>query len=156
MPNGGVDNCGECEFYPLSTVRLSVSPTLPREGARCDIPGVVVTIPFWTYCANLHTRSRQPDGPVFTGFHEWGRLPWHGSNELQGARDVTCVECGADGRLSVCDGEQTIGFCGGEHYVAWWQRKPPGSEASYPWDLHESMLESWRRAEGHDAPRDPG
>lgn len=154
MPNGGSDCCGECVFNPDSRARSREA--VPGALGRCEIRSIVTDLPFWTYCANFHTRSRLPDGPVFAGFHEWGRLPWHGDRPPapNGAdADRPCVECGGRPTPLILEAPPgRLHFCGGEHYLAWWRQAHPGESGEYPWALHEAMFDPRRRASGHDAP----
>ena len=69
MPNGGSDCCGTCWFNRSNRGQ----PGIPRDdqgrgGAYCEIRGVAVEDPFWTYCANHPHRRPQRDpipiGPI--------------------------------------------------------------------------------------------
>ena len=154
MPNGGADNCGECAFNPRSLSRAT--DLRMDEAGWCDIRAIAVPRPFSTYCANFHTRSRSPEGPVFAGFHEFGRLPWHGDNEVLRSESVDgpCELCAdATCRLSVDGPTGRSFFCGPEDYLAWWQAQHPGERGEYPWHLHDSMADDRRRARGRDAPK---
>jgi hypothetical protein len=151
MPNGGVDNCGECVFNPDPARALIVGGP-----GRCEIRGIVTSRPFWTYCANFHTGARVPNGPVFAGFDEFGRLPWHGDRQPD-------YNQGDDGPCEVCDQTPSVLtlpgptrlllFCGGDHYLVWWRQANPGKSGEYPWQLHDAMFDPRRRASGRDAPR---
>ena len=145
MPNGGSDCCGECVFNPASLVRTGGAASWARkqEAALCEIRSEVpVESPFYTYCANFHTRSRVPAGPVFAGLDEHGRLPWHGANpvRLVGERLVVASDGG--------DRE----FADPPAYLAWWRGAHPGEDPEYPWALHERRLPPEMRAAGRDAP----
>ncbi len=59
MPNGGSDCCGTCWFNRANA----------GQPGFCEIRGIAISNPFWTYCANHphHNPSRieVPVGPVF-------------------------------------------------------------------------------------------
>lgn len=71
MPNGGSDCCGTCWFNPKAVARRSGSPDAAALRHRCEIRGLDIEKPFWTYCANHPHRSAEPDrvpvGPVYVG-----------------------------------------------------------------------------------------
>ena len=146
MPNGGSDCCGECRFNPASTVRVrDADEETYQNSASCEIRGIEqIARPFYTYCANFHTDSRVPDGPVFAGFHETDRLPWHRSEPVR-------IEYLTEGfRLAARDGEAHRLFDDAAAYVAWWKTAHPGETAEYPWELHDrafSPLEGAARQE---------
>jgi hypothetical protein len=82
MPNGGSDCCGTCWFNGVNhgVAGYPDHSTLDGEQFFCEIRGIEIERPFWTYCANHphHNRDRVevPVGPVFVcedGFsrHEW-------------------------------------------------------------------------------------
>ena len=112
-----------------------------QSSASCEVRAIAeIPRPFYTYCANFHTGSQVPDGPVFAGFHETDRLPWHGSEPVR-------IEYLAEGfRLAVRDGEAHRLFDDPAAYVAWWQTVHPGETAEYPWDLHDRMHSPEQRA----------
>lgn len=154
MPNGGSDCCGECDFNPNSLYLNK--DLLPGDAGSCAIRGLDVSRPFSTYCANFHTGSRVPEGPVFAGFHEYGRLPWHGDLEViyNPTEEGPCAVCGAARcvlLLATPTGNHR--FCGSDHYLQWWRGEHPGRDGEYPWALHEAMFDARRRASGRDAPR---
>ena len=82
MPNGGSDCCGTCWFNGVNNGVAGYPDRSKLDGAQfvCEIRGIEIERPFWTYCANHphHNRERVevPVGPVFVcedGFsrHEW-------------------------------------------------------------------------------------
>lgn len=146
MPNGGTDNCGECLFNPASLARASdATRELRQSGAFCEIRGALrIPDPFNTYCANFHTDSPAPDGPVFAGFHEFGRLPWHGSEPVHLSQRP-----GSSG-LVVSVGGPDREFDDPTAYLAWWRVAHAGENPEYPWALHERRLGLAERATGHD------
>ena len=153
VPNGGSDCCGECVFNPDG---LSRNPGMPFGAGRCEIRDIVTSRPFYTFCANFHLRALAPDGPVFAGFEEWGRLPWHGNRQPDYNRgdDGPCEVCGqTPSALALPGPSGRLVFCGGEHYLVWWRRMNPGGGGEYPWELHEAMFDARRRASGRDTPR---
>lgn len=148
MPNGGSDNCGECRFNPSSIMRTR--DPVQAALASCDIRGIgSIADPFYTYCANFHTGSRVPDGPVFATDHSTGvRIPWHGDEPVR----AEMLERGGS-RLVVRDDGRHLLFPDRESYLAWWRERHPGVDPEYPWGLHEAMWDHRRRAAGRDDPR---
>ena len=146
MPNGGPDNCGECRFNPLSTVRQPDIRLASTVDGRCEIRGLVgIDRPFYTYCANYHTGDRAPRGPVFAAGPEHERLPWHDREPVR----VERLEAGG-WRLAVrADGRHQV-FEDAAAYLAWWCERHPDENAGYPWELHKAMLDPSRRAAGRD------
>jgi hypothetical protein len=71
MPNGGSDCCGTCCFDQRAgeAANQPITDPVPLPG-YCEIRGLDIVDPFWTYCANHphHNprRIRIPVGPVFT------------------------------------------------------------------------------------------
>jgi hypothetical protein len=139
MPNGGADNCGECQFNPSSTTRHP-SHAYGLIGS-CEIRGIEgIERPLYTYCANFDTGERVPDGPVFAGFYETGRLPWHGPDAVRLAPET-------DGfLLTVHDGENDRMFVDAADDLAWWKTAHPGEAAEYPWRLHDPAYAPEHRA----------
>lgn len=75
MPNGGTDNCGECDFgIPLEDRK-----------AHCRIRDIVIETPYWTYCANSQVtnpdRIETPVGAVYVdaGGYPYRRAVHHSS-----------------------------------------------------------------------------
>jgi hypothetical protein len=123
MPNGGPDNCGRCGFNRANS---GVWPGPGEENLApgfCSIRGFEIANPLWTYCKNQHTREGVPFGPIYTavyinGYQRvpcfYGYIPTDGSGE--------CMVCGdhADFGIGLTIGENTLRFCGCEHYLIWW------------------------------------
>lgn len=69
MPNGGSDCCGTCWFNRLNEGEPRRPDRTKRDNAFCEIRGIAISNPFWTYCANHphHNPGRieVPVGPVF-------------------------------------------------------------------------------------------
>lgn len=67
MPNGGVDNCGECDF----------ASGLDSDSARCEIRNTSIEHPFWTYCAN-HPKNNPLKVQVAVGpiYEDAGEFPY--------------------------------------------------------------------------------
>lgn len=141
MPNGGPDNCGECRFNPRSFAHGA-----PRSPGLCEVRGIESRDPFYTYCANFHTRSREPDGPVYSAGPQHERLPWHGISPVwtdwSGAARPPV--------LRVVDAGRELSFPDAAAYLAWWRSMHPGESGEYPWDLHHAAFDPSRRAAGHD------
>lgn len=83
MPNGGSDCCGTCWFNVANQAPDSEDARTPRRHARCEIRGLDIQRPYWTYCANHPHRSperdRIPIGPVWVdegaGREIWQQAP---------------------------------------------------------------------------------
>ena len=82
MPNGGSDCCGTCWFNPRARAASEGDPAHSSMSHACDIRGLAIERPFWTYCANHPHRSPEPDrvpvGPVMVG-HDLQREIWKAS-----------------------------------------------------------------------------
>ena len=79
MPNGGSDCCGTCRFNRANAGLDDYGP-LQREdvenvheASHCEIRGLDIVNPFWTYCSNHTSRMKRevsvPLGPVYV--HKW-------------------------------------------------------------------------------------
>lgn len=83
MPNGGPDNCGNCDWNKTEGDRV--------RGGYCELRKARITTPFWTYCRNFESLSHTTDkitppitGPIYASgiFEGWyTRIPWLGTNE---------------------------------------------------------------------------
>lgn len=79
MPNGGSDCCGTCRFNRANAGLGDHGPLYREdmervhEASHCEIRGLDIENPFWTYCANHTSRLKRgvsvPLGPVYV--HEW-------------------------------------------------------------------------------------
>lgn len=79
MPNGGSDCCGTCRINRANAGQQDYGPRhredLERvhKASHCEIRGLDIENPFWTYCANHTSRMKRgvtvPLGPVYV--HEW-------------------------------------------------------------------------------------
>lgn len=81
MPNGGGD-CGECEYGG----RGEYGGGAEQVSARCEIRGLTIDNPFWTYCGNQTHHNvlqvRTPVGPVYTTLeYPYRRVLLHPSPE---------------------------------------------------------------------------
>lgn len=131
MPNGGSDNCCWCVFNRLRPEGDSTSGGLnaPSE-AYCFIRNETIINPLWTYCANYHTGSDIPDGPIFSaGIHDHHRIPWNGKYRPKLWTSGICIVCrnpfreeGIDVAVSEKEFSQ---FCGELHYLKWWKENNP-------------------------------
>ncbi len=82
MPNGGSDCCGSCRFNRANAGLENRSSLLREdmecvhEASHCEIRGLDIQNPFWTYCANHTSRMKRgysvPLGPVYV--HEWNHV----------------------------------------------------------------------------------
>ena len=82
MPNGGSDCCGTCWFTGVNKGVAGYPDRSKLDNARffCEIRGIEIDRPFWTYCANHphHNRDRVevPVGPVFVCEDGFSRHKW--------------------------------------------------------------------------------
>jgi hypothetical protein len=143
MPNGGPDNCGFCQFNPSSWGRRpGQTVDFYLSNASCEIRAIEhLDDPAYTYCANYHTGSRRPDGPVFAGIWQGDRLPWHGREPV---RDERLAAGGF--RLAVRDDGRPLLFDDPAAYLAWWRSVHPDEVAEYPWALHDAAFDPAERA----------
>ncbi|MXZ73965.1 MAG: hypothetical protein F4207_00155 [Gemmatimonadetes bacterium] len=82
MPNGGSDCCGTCRFNRANAGLGDHGPLYREdmdcvhEASHCEIRGLDIENPFWTYCANHTSRMKRgysvPLGPVYV--HEWNHV----------------------------------------------------------------------------------
>ena len=123
MSARGTDCCGTCEFNAIH--KLGVAQAESEDAFLCEIRGLAIASPFWTYCHNHQRRNpllvHEPRGPL------WGavlrpardlplsprilaipelippqdtpgehRLPYCGDQRPLDSDAGTCVTCGAD------------------------------------------------------------
>jgi hypothetical protein len=90
MPNGGSDCCGTCWFNRKNRGEASSRHSSDAGEAFCEIRGLGIEDPFWTYCANHPHRSRERDririGPVQIDPDGEGRRIWKGSPDSEEIR----------------------------------------------------------------------
>ena len=136
MPNGGPDNCGMCAWNRVTGART--------KGGRCELRGIEISSPFWTYCNNWSPRGRdiptsQPAirGPVYSsGIFEGGyaRIPWYGKNEphtyISGVCSVTGVKFSKG--ISVTDDQtsETFYFASNDIYCDWLKQRTGDREGA--------------------------
>ena len=140
MPNGGIDNYGVCGFNKANGGKWGWPDDKGAlERAYCTIRDVPIPNPLWTYCANRHTKSDIPYGPILTsGLHEKGilyrRIPWHGKNCPQHCAAGKCAVCdnGFENGLQVDDKEGPLTFCCNDHYLNWWKQRHPDCPLERP------------------------
>ncbi len=68
MPNGGSDCCGTCWFNRKNEGQKGTDHASADKEPYCEIRGVAIRNPFWTYCANhphrCPDRDPVPIGPI--------------------------------------------------------------------------------------------
>ncbi len=94
MPNGGSDCCGTCWFNRTNEGKAGY-PKKPRSelpAPHCEIRGLDIRAPFYTYCANHPHRNpgkvRVPIGPVFTGDSFGNRRVWQPCPDTEETRQA--------------------------------------------------------------------
>jgi hypothetical protein len=152
VPNGGPDNCGMCQFNPARITRSGSGGPLGPDDFRCEIRGTTTALterssPMYSYCANFHTGSRTPDGPVFAATPAHDRLPWHGDSPVWFDFGEEAWTARA---VHVRDGDTELTFDTEQAYMEWWRGRHPGEFGEYPWRLHELAYRRAERASGHD------
>jgi len=92
MPNGGSDNCGTCWFNRRNQGEAGYPKDQSEDEPFCDIRGVVIRSPFYTYCANhpyrRPNRDPIPIGPIMRhlGHGYEDRLTWIRSPDTEQIR----------------------------------------------------------------------
>jgi ADP-ribosylglycohydrolase len=162
MPNGGMDNCGNCVWNRTEGDRT-------RSG-YCQLRNAPISIPFWTYCANFESWTQvlpkiKPavQGPIYaSGLFEgsYMRIPWYGNNEPQpntsGVCSVTGVRFGKGIRLRVRETGEVFHFATNNIYCNWvderlnsggTNRRPVIRQSSGDKELHGAYAEIFHQ--GH-------
>ena len=90
MPNGGSDCCGTCWFNRANGGQQGSHNHDHCIASHCEIRGLDISDPFYTYCANHpHHRPERdpiPIGPVFTGDSFGNRKEWQPSPDSEEIR----------------------------------------------------------------------
>ena len=147
MPNGGSDNCRWCAFNRLRPEVYIVSGGLKASSeAYCLIRNVKITNPLWTYCANYHTGTDIPDGPIFSvGIEDHHRIPWNNKFRPKRWTSGTCSVCGknfnAEGIEVPVSENEFRQFCGELHYLKWWKENNP--DVKLMWDIRDECGEDF-------------
>lgn len=82
MPNGGSDCCGTCWHNRVNEGKAGYERPGEAKGVKdyCEIRGLAIQSPFYTYCANHPHRmpdgGEVPVGPVYTGDSFGNREVW--------------------------------------------------------------------------------
>jgi len=122
MPNGGTDNCATCEFNSAYKAKQGIQDKNVQ--AYCTVRNIKIKDPFWTYCNNWHTKSKEPDGPIYiSGLHDEQRIPWYDNKEPKLGLPGICMVCGepfTDGIEVRTEGNDIKQFCSNDHYIKWW------------------------------------
>ncbi len=92
MPNGGSDCCGTCWYNRVNEGKSGYDRPGEARGVKdfCEIRGLEIEIPFYTYCANHPHRMPDggeiPVGPVYTGDSFGNREVWQPSPDTEAIR----------------------------------------------------------------------
>ena len=90
MPNGGSDCCGTCWFNTKNKGQAGHPKSFVPGPAFCEIRGLEIPSPGYTYCANhpyrRQERDRTPIGPVMTGDSSGRRKIWKRSPDTEEIR----------------------------------------------------------------------
>ncbi|MCY4624169.1 MAG: hypothetical protein OXC99_04090 [Chloroflexi bacterium] len=92
MPNGGSDCCGTCWYNRVNEGTAGYERSGVGKGIKdhCEIRGLAIETPFYTYCANhphhMPEGGPVPVGPVFTGDSNGNRKVWVESPDTEEVR----------------------------------------------------------------------
>ncbi len=90
MPNGGSDCCGSCWFNRANNGTPGIMNTDPGIPSFCEIRGLAIPDPGYTYCANHPYRRPKRDaipiGPVYVGDADGVRKLWQPSPDTEEIR----------------------------------------------------------------------
>lgn len=90
MPNGGSDCCGSCWFNRANNGTPGIVNTDPEIPSFCEIRGLAIPDPGYTYCANHPYRRPKreaiPIGPVYVGDADGVRKFWQPSPDTEEIR----------------------------------------------------------------------
>lgn len=91
MPNGGSDCCGTCWFNRSNGGERGFANFNREVPSFCEIRGLPISDPFYTYCANHpHHRPKRdaiPIGPVYVGDSFGTRKFWEPSPDTEEIRE---------------------------------------------------------------------
>ena len=132
MPNGGIDNCGECDFNRANIDSIN-SLGDRAKNAYCVIRKTVICKPFYTYCINMKKQSPIPEGSIYSsGLPDknilYVRIPWHHRHEPQINIAGNCCVCNQAFEKGIeidTESEGLLSFCSNAHYIQWWKYKHP-------------------------------
>lgn len=138
MPNGGIDNCGQCFWNKTEGKRT--------HGGYCKLRNAVITIPYWTYCNNFEFSCQEPldtqpviSGPIYASgiFEGWyTRIPWLGNDEpathTSGTCSVTGVKFEKGVSLTLKETGETYHFATNELYCRWIKERIQSEADSQP------------------------
>ncbi len=132
MPNGGTDNCMNCQHNRANHASVNVK-TAPRSTrlSFCSIHNIPVHDRAWTYCRNIYSANQDKWLPINTiGLHSEGyaRIPWLGRTAPHRVANIkSCAICGdmevgleglgLRSHSLVID----VTFCSNDHYRQWIQ-----------------------------------
>jgi len=135
----GSDNCGTCAFNQANNGKWGHQTNQEtKEQHYCKIRKISISNPFYTYCANWHTKKDEPDGPMFSPGRSsaYVRIPWNNEREPKTHVRGKCSICGATFAKGIkvnTDKGEEVQFCCDRHYVKWWKIKHPDQQLG--WDI---------------------
>lgn len=144
MPNGGSDCCARCEFKRILSEEERPEIWI---NSYCTIRNEYILNSGYTYCANWHTKSKTPQGPMFSrGLYSEGdpRVPWYNKNEPINDTSGKCLICSKEFQsgYDVKDGNNVKHFCSSKHYLEWWKERFPNERLL--WDCTD-VDHDWER-----------
>ena len=132
MPNGGTDNCMNCQYNRANQPTGNIKATRGAERVPfCSLRQVVVAHHAWTYCRNIYDDVVEEILPIYsTGLYERGyqRIPWYGLAEpIISVNVEVCNLCGEGAESGIvipAVGHDQLQFCCNDHYYDWLEKHP--------------------------------
>ena len=122
MPNGGLDNCYECEFNRFRG---------NKNKGYCSIRDINITKPCYAYCQNAKSHTTIPQGPVLsqglpTQEQLYSRIPWHNNIEPRICKNGTCSVCDKSFKygIEINSDQYKKQFCSNNHYLTYLKNSP--------------------------------
>jgi len=151
VPNGGTDNCMNCQHNRANHATVNVK-TAPRSTRLpfCSIHNIPVQDRAWTYCSNIYSDKRDKWLPISTiGLHSEGysRIPWLGRTAPHRVANIkSCAICG-----ELAAGSEGLGlrspslmndetFCSNDHYRQWIQSQIRDVGVENLYDIGRSVV----------------
>lgn len=160
MPNGGTDNCMNCQHNRANHATLNVK-TAPRSTrlSFCSIHAIPMHDEAWTYCSNIYSDKRDKWLPISTiGLHSGGysRIPWLGRTAPHRVEKIeSCAVCGVLQAGSEGLGLRSMSlnidetFCSNDHYRQWIQSRIHDAGAEKLYDVGRSSAQEDILNNGH-------
>ena len=156
MPNGGTDNCMNCQHNRANQAAANIKTAQKYTRIPfCTVHHIPVWNHAWTYCTNIgsdHPEINIPINTVGLSSEGYSRIPWLGRTAPFCSEQVSnCQICGVSGNEGIRLKSDVMGidasFCSNDHYRQWYQAKldDSGLENVYEIErnqIHQSVLDS--------------